>query len=376
MKISLIGPVYPYRGGISHSHTLLGSALQQAGHEIQVISFKRQYPAWLYPGKSDKDPNLQESGLPVSFLLDPLYPWTWSETIRTIRAFQPDLVIFQWWTVFWSPAWAWICWRLNRQGIKTVFFIHNVVPHEPRRLDPWLASLALRQSAAYITLTEKEHQRLRSLLGNFSKPVFSTPLPAYQLGKALVSKNEARTRLGLPLETPVLLFFGLVRPYKGLFYLIEACGQLTHEPFHPLLVIAGEFWEDPETYKAQIKRLNLDEWIRIENRYLPDEEAALWFCAADLFVAPYTGGTQSAALRVALGYGLPVIATDTITGEFTDLNSSILTIVPAGDALALAEAIRQRLIDLPKTTTLPSIDEQWQRMVEVIGQASQAINIH
>jgi D-inositol-3-phosphate glycosyltransferase len=375
MKICLVGPVYPYRGGISHSHTLLGEALESAGHEIQVISFKRQYPSRLYPGQSDKDPSLKTSRLPVAYFLDPIYPWTWLKTARAICAFHPDLVIFQWWTVFWAPAWAWLNWQLHRYGLKTVYFIHNVLPHEPGRLDPWLARLALRQGDGYITLTGREQQRLRDLLSGLSKPVFTTPLPAYQLGnQPTVSKKDARARLGLPAETPILLFFGLVRPYKGLHYLIEACGQLTAEPSRPLLVVAGEFWEDPQIYQTQITRLKLDEWVRLENRYLPDEEAALWFCAADLFIAPYIDGTQSAALRVALGYGLPVIATDRISGELSDLAPSILNIVPAGDAEALAQAIHKRLINPPKPTTLPPIEEQWKRMVDLIGQAGRAIS--
>ena len=370
MKISLIGPVYPYRGGISQIHTLLGEALEHAGHEIQVISFKRQYPAWLYPGQNDKDPSLKESNLPTSYFLDPLYPWTWWKASQAILEFHPDLVIFQWWTVFWAPAWAWICWQLHRYGLKTMFFIHNVLPHESKFADPVLARLALSRADEYITLTEREHKRLKDLFSGFSKPIFTTPLPVYQLGtKPPVSKKDARTQLGLAEEQPIVLFLGLVRPYKGLQYLIEACGQLIEEPSRPLLVIAGEFWEDPKIYQTQIRKLDLDDWVRIENRYVPYEEAALWFNAADLFVAPYIGGTQSAALRVALGYGLPVIATDRITAEFNGMDTPGLKAVPPGDSRALAVAIHKELSRPTLTANKSLVENGWDPIVNIIEQA-------
>ena len=183
--------------------------------------------------------------LPTYYFLDPLYPWTWWKTVRAIRNFQPDLVVFQWWTVLWAPAWAWIDRQLHWFGFKTVFFIHNVLPDEPRRFDLMLAHLALRQADGYITLTEKK-KTLKDLFSGCSKPIFTIPLPVYQLGtNPPVSKKEARTQLGLAEERPIVLFLGLVRPYKGLHYLIEACGQLIDEFTRPLLVIAGEFWEDP-----------------------------------------------------------------------------------------------------------------------------------
>ncbi len=142
--------------------------------------------------------------------------------------FQPDLVVFQWWTVFWAPAWAWMGWQLHRNGLKIIFFIHNVLPHEPRRVDPWLARLALRQADGYITLTEREKQRLNDLFRGCSKPIFTTPCLLSAWNAAPVSKTDARTRLGLPEDIP-FYYFRLVRQYKGLQYLIEAADNY-HEP--------------------------------------------------------------------------------------------------------------------------------------------------
>ncbi len=376
MRICLIGPVYPFRGGIAQTHACLGQALEEAGHAIQMVSFLRQYPAWLYPGQSDRDPSQNQVQLPVHYILDPLYPWTWEKAIREIQAFKPDLVLIQWWTVFWGPALAYIARRLHSQGLKIVFFIHNVLPHEQRRIDPGLARLALKQADAYITLTEREHQRLKNLLPDISKPVFTTPLPIYRLpSTSNLTKAEARCKLGLPENDPIILFFGLVRPYKGLHYLVEAFGQLKDDPRRPLLAIAGEFWENPQDYQDQIHHLGIDQRVRMENRYLPDEEAILWFVASDLFVAPHTDGTQSGAIRLAFGYNLPVIASDAISRELVGLDPATLVIIPAADADAIANAIRNWLSNPTRPAGRYSTEEEWSSLVNIIAALGKATSI-
>ena len=144
MKISMIGPVYPYRGGIAHYTALLAQALLQSGHDLQMISFERQYPAFLYPGESDKDPSANAIHIPARYLLDPLYPWTWQRAVREIRAAGPQLVLFHWWSTFWGPAYAALSHTLRR-STPVVFLIHNVFPHEIKPWDRGLASLALGQ---------------------------------------------------------------------------------------------------------------------------------------------------------------------------------------------------------------------------------------
>ncbi|TLM99460.1 hypothetical protein FDZ73_21815 [bacterium] len=143
MKIVLVGPVYPYRGGIAHYTTMLAKTLQDAGHDVKVISFKRQYPKWLYPGQSDRDPSGEPLTVPASYPLDPLYPWTWTRTVSSICRDKPDMVLFQWWTTFWAPAFAVVAAMLKRRRIRVGFLIHNVIPHEARPWDKILAKMAL-----------------------------------------------------------------------------------------------------------------------------------------------------------------------------------------------------------------------------------------
>ena len=313
MKVVFIGPVYPYRGGIAHFTTALADAAGKAGHEIEVVSFKRQYPKFLYPGKSDQDPSVDALSVPAKFLLDPLYPWTWEQVRKDIIRFEPDLVVFQWWTTFWAPAFGTLARGLTRAGIKSIFLIHNVYPHETRPWDQPLVTYALSATDSFITLSESQRQIVSNLFPRAK--VECTPIPAYQLSTdTKIDLAEAKSRLGIPPERKVALFFGIVRPYKGLRLLVEAAGILKRQgnPVH--LLIAGEFWEDVEEYRKLIQTEGVEDWVTIDNRYIPNEEVPLFFGAADVFVAPYVGGTQSAAVKLAMGFGVVVVASE-ILGE-------------------------------------------------------------
>jgi glycosyltransferase involved in cell wall biosynthesis len=214
--------------------------------------------------------------------------------------------------------------------------------------------------------------------------VVETPHPAYlPFGVKPLTKTESRQQLGLPMDRTVLLFFGIVRPYKGLKYLIEALAHV-QQPVH--LVIAGEFWDDVNIYRQQIETLSQSKSITLLNRYIPNEEAHQLFSAADGLVAPYVGGTQSGAAGLALGYGLPMIVTERVadglpaglttdraTGEVNE-NVGYAQIVPAANPLALAQAIDMLISKLPTLTTAPiAVAEDWHRLVKVIEKIGQEL---
>lgn len=367
MKVTLIGPVYPYRGGIAHYTSMLAHALNDASHITQVISFRRQYPALLYPGKTDKDPSQNPLKIEAEFLLDPLYPWTWQRTIQPVCSFSPNITIIQWWTTFWAPAFAYLAKHLKRNKLPTVFVIHNVMPHEQRPWDHFLARMALSSGNAFIVQTPREQERLQALLPNAQ--IYSCPLPTYHLLRAEEStRAQARCLLKLPDEAFVLLFFGFVRPYKGVHILLEALGKLRGRGKMPVLVIAGEFWQDKQIYLTQVERLGLQEQVRIEDRYIPDEEISNWFTAADCLIAPYVGGTQSAAVSIALAYGLPMIVTQNVAEGISEENLSLLVAVaPPGDVDALAEAIDVAMVrPMQRYDPQPTETSGWERLVKTL----------
>lgn len=310
MRCVLIGPVYPYRGGIAHYTTMLCQALRERGHEVLMISFKRQYPQWLFPGRSDKDPSKRPLKVEdARYWIDSLNPITWLATFQRMRRYRPDVVILQWWTTFWAPVWF-VLGMLHRLFLRgpLVYICHNVLPHEVRWWDPWLARWVLRWGTWFVVQSEEEERRLLSLLPGVKTAVI--PMPVFNmLASERVSKKEARRRLGLPLDVPVLLFFGIVREYKGLKDLLMALPEIRARLGKVMLVVAGEFWEDKRSYLEMIQRLGIGDSVIVEDCYIPNEEVPLYFSAADALVAPYRRVTGSAVLQLARGFGLPVIMT-------------------------------------------------------------------
>lgn len=361
MKISIIGPVYPYRGGIAHHTTLLNKTLLDNGINTQIISFSKQYPSWLYPGKNDKDPSEQKLLVNAEFILNPFYPWTWQKAIQQIRDFGPDAVIIQWWTTFWAIPFAFVAKSLHRIGVNVIFLVHNVLPHEPKPWDKYLTYLALKHNQLFIIQSHQEKEILEKLCP--AAQIEYCPHPIYSiLSENHISKDKARKKLEIPESKFVLLFFGIIRKYKGLNILIESLKKVSDKLVNWHLIIAGEFWVDKQNIIQQIEKAKLKKNITIIDRYIPNEDISLYFSTADVLVAPYTQGTQSGAVNIALGYQLPVITTkhiaDNIPNEFRFLVRS----VPPNDPSALAKEI----INLANNITISeniisqSTGYQWQ----------------
>lgn len=313
-KIALVGPVYPYRGGIAHYTSHLASHLEKSSIEVKIFSFRRQYPQWLYPGESDRDPSLEAIKSDASYDLDPLYPWTWQTSIRKILAYQPDLVLFPWWTTFWGLAFGWMLKQLKHAGILTAVLIHNVIPHESKPWDRLITKTALVQTEHFIVQTQSQKDRLLEIHPH--PEIRMAPHPVYdQFPGMKMDPIEARKLLNLPEDRPIVLFMGIIRKYKGLHPLIDAIGVIRQkdEPIH--LVIAGEFWDPMGEYQDQIQNLNLSEYVTIFPGYIPNEKIPILFSASDLLAAPYIGGTQSGVVKLAMGFGLPVLISSQITDD-------------------------------------------------------------
>ena len=191
-----------------------------------------------------------------------------------------------------------------------------------------------------VVLSPQEESRLRSLLPRMD--VFRSQLPVQRLSTRDVSKSQARESLGISKDAVVLLFFGIIRPYKGLKILLEALGALALQGIKPTLIIAGEFWEDEQGYRQQISRLNLAAQVFIDNRFVPNEVSALYYSAADYMTAPYIGGTQSSVLRAAMDYGLPIIASESIVSDLPQDHYPLFT-HKAGDADDLTRVLTRVL---------------------------------
>jgi glycosyltransferase involved in cell wall biosynthesis len=365
VDISLVGPVYPYRGGIAHHTACLAQALEKAGHGLQVVSFRKQYPAWLYPGASDHDPSRQPIRTPASFVLDPFSPATWAKTVQEITASR-SMVVIQWWVPFWGVPFAWLTHCLRQRGRRVIFMVHNVLPHEPHLLGTWLAKTALHQGDAFLVHSRGERARLAALLPGV-RVIQYVPHPVYDLfTSGRKPPGLARRLLNLPENRKVLLFFGMVRPYKGLDLLLDALGRLQVQGEIPFLLVAGECWGGAARYRQQIIRLGLQGHVRLDDCYIPNEEVGLYFSAADCLAAPYLSATQSGVIGLAEGFGLPVLASLAAALPWEDYSG--IRIVPTGDTAALAQAIRQwQAQPIPASTPVPAA-ESWSRLVQALEE--------
>ena len=376
IRLVLIGPVYPYRGGIAHYTTMLYRALRERGHEVLLVSFKRQYPQWLFPGRSDKDPSKKPLKVEEArYWLDSLNPFTWLTTFWRIRRYRPDAVILQWWTTFWAPVWftlGVLNWLFLRQPL--IYICHNVLPHEMHWWDPLLARAVLQWGTRFVVQSAEEEHRLFSLLPGAQATTI--PLPVFDMfADQRMSKEEARERLRLPADVPVLLFFGIVREYKGLKNLLAALPEIRAQLGDVILVVAGEFWEDQQPYLEMIHQLGLEDSVVVDDRYIPNEEVGVYFSAADVLVAPYRQVTGSAVVQMALGYDCPVITTT--VGGLADLvrDGENGLLVPPSDSAALAAGIVRYFTEglitpLRQLTQSRSHTSHWLALVNTIETAN------
>lgn len=338
-RFAVIGPTYPYRGGIAHYTTLLVQEMRRT-QEALLISFSRQYPAWLFPGRSDKDPSERPLRTEAEYLLDGLNPLSWWRTLRRLRQWPPDVVVMQWWVPFWAPAWAVLSRGIKRlpNSPKLIFICHNVLPHEEgrlRRVLPALLRLALRPADGFVVHSQVDGEILQSLLPGANFVV--TPIPTYA---SLGDEQVGTIPVELPDDRPILLFAGFVRPYKGLDILLDALPLVSAElPVH--LLVAGEFWQGSQAYREQIRVLGIIDAVTIIDDYLPDEVLTACMRRADVVVLPYRNATQSAVVQMAFGQGTPVITTN--VGGLAEVveNGRTGLVVPPENVAALAKAINQ-----------------------------------
>jgi glycosyltransferase involved in cell wall biosynthesis len=337
-QIAVLGLSHPFRGGIAHYSTLLVRELRRH-HPVRFLTLRRQYPRFLFPGQSQYDDSaaaIEEENEPV---IDPINPLTWLRTAFTLWRGGHDLVIVQWWHPFFGLAFGTIINLLSLVSRARICVLcHNVLPHEGSLLDRWLTGYAFWRATHFLVHSEQDKANLLALAP--TAPVTKTRHPTYAVfgANGLCDKAVARRRLGLEVDRAILLFFGLVRPYKGLEYLLQAMPLVLRDVDCVLLVV-GEFYEPKARYTHLIDDLRLRERVELVDRYVKNEEVSLYFRSADVVVLPYVDATQSGVVQIAFGLEVPVITTD--VGGLPEIVEDGCTgfVVASRSAEQLAEAI-------------------------------------
>jgi glycosyltransferase involved in cell wall biosynthesis len=335
MRIALVGPLAPWRGGLAQYLALLGEALAKRA-EVRAVTFTRQYPGLLFPGGSQLDPAAQRPGFPVESLLDSIGPLSWRRTAAQLERFAPGAVVLKWWMPFFAPAFASAVGPLRRRGTRVVLVCDNLVPHEHRPFDRELTRWMLRNSDGYLVMSESVERDLATLKPGASWRRVPHPLYA-QFDRGRFTRASARARLGLDADGEIALFFGYVRRYKGLDTLLEAWPRVRARRL-ATLVVAGDFYEDAAPYRAQVAAAG-EGAVRLREGYQSDEDVEALFKAADVVVLPYRSATQSGVTHVAYALGVPVITTEVGGLAETVRPGETGLVVPPADPDALAEAI-------------------------------------
>ncbi len=343
MRLALFGPSPPLRGGIVAAQSNLHRTLTARGHDLHWTGFRRQYPDFLFPGSSQEGAVGAWMQCPSDRVFVPWEPWSWSRTARNLLDFRPDAVLARWWIPFFAVGF-WSVMRQVQRRTRVIWVLDNVVPHEKYPLGMWLTRQSLRQGHGYLVQSTQVRHDLLALVPEIDPavvrlahhPVYDYSAP----GRPRPTMAEARRALDLPPHAHVLLFFGFIKPYKGLMHLIDAAPRL-RERFGPdgvRIVAVGDVYGDRQEYVDRIEASGAADVIRFHDRYVADDDVEPWFVASDLVVLPYVSATQSGIALLAWNYDKPVVTTN--VGGLPELISDGETgfLVPPGDPEALAAA--------------------------------------
>lgn len=344
MSYCILGPVVPLRGGIAHYTTLLAKELETRG-KVNVISFSRLYPRFLFPGRSQVEKNsILEPPANVQFCLDTMDPLTWRKAAQRIIAQKPDMLIVPLWVTYLVPPIFSVVSMVRRHlATKVLFLCHNVIPHDAGGIHLLLVKTLLRRGDFAVVHSEQEKRLVEGAAPCIR--VIKHVHPIYDFfaaGSARpdheLSLQSSRTNMRISNDKLVLLFFGFVRPYKGLDLLIHAM-PIVRERLDAYLLIVGEFWEGRARFDEMIAELGLAENVRLIDGYIPDDEVGLYFSAADIVVLPYREATQSGVIQIAYAFRKPVITTD--VGGLPEVVEDGRTgyVVPKDSPEAIANAV-------------------------------------
>jgi len=326
VKIYIIGPAHPYRGGIADSGMRLAQELQKVGEEVHLINFTKQYPSFLFPGKTQYSEEEPPKGLRIRRMIHSFNPFNWVKVGFTLKSERPDLVIVRFWLPFMGLAFGTICRIIRANRYTTILSIpDNIKPHEKRIGDRILTRYFVASVDKFIALSAGVRQDLKEFT---DKPAIILPHPIYDIFGDKIDKGVAKEKFGLKPNDKAILFFGLIRDYKGLDLLLEAMLDERMKSYDVKLIVAGEYYSNREFYESFIINHNLSAQIIKATHFITNSEVSQYFSAADLVVQPYKTATQSGITQIALHFskpmivtnvgGLPEVVKDQVTGFVVD----------------------------------------------------------
>jgi glycosyltransferase involved in cell wall biosynthesis len=360
-NIVILGPAHPFRGGgITTFNERLATEFQHMGYKVTIYNFSLQYPAFLFPGKTQYSDQPAPAHLNILQKVNSINPFNWLKVGNELRKLKPDLIVVRYWLPLMGPALGTILRKVKKNHhSKVIAITDNVIPHEKRMGDKPFTHYFLKPCDGFITMSEKVMNDLRSI--EPKKPALQVAHPLYDSFGAAISKSAARKELGIDNSERVMLFFGFIRKYKGLDILLKAVGllkeKMQHSTFKNIkLLIAGEFYEDEKNYQQMIDDLGIRDLLILKTHFIADNEVKNFFCAADVVVQPYRNATQSGVTPLAYHFEIPMIVTNVgALPAYVPHNKAGWVAEP--DAASLANAIEQYFA-LGEDYFLPQLREE------------------
>jgi len=372
MKILIIGPAYPLKGGLAGYNERLARAFQNNGDTVEIVTFKLQYPNFLFPGKTQYSSEPAPDDLSIEVSINSVNPFNWWWVGRKLRKMKPDLVICRFWLPFMGPCLGTILRQIRKnKHSKIVSLIDNIIPHEKRFGDRMFARYFVKPVHAFVVMSRSVEKEMEEFITK-DQPVEYIPHPVVDYYGPRIEKVDACSKIGIPLEQDYILFFGFIRAYKGLDILLEAMGDPRVKALGIKLIVAGEYYikeKVREEYAAIIRKHEIEDLIILKTDFIPDSEVGLYFGAADMVVQPYRTATQSGITQLAFHYELPMLVTD--VGGLSEIvqHNKVGYVVKPKDPTAVADGI----VDFYQKNRLASFTEGvqtdkklylWSKMVE------------
>ena len=368
-KVILVGTAYPFRGGIAAFNERLAWCFQKQGYEVEIWTFTVQYPDFLFPGKTQLSTEPEPQGLAIKRVFNSVNPFNWIKVGRRLRKADADLVVMRFWIPYMAPSHGVVA-RMARKNKKTkvVAVLDNVIPHEKRFGDTLLTKFFLKSIDAGVTMARAVMQDAHRLAPQLKTSY--CPHPLYDHFGEKVSREEALAFLNLDPKDHYILFFGIIRDYKGLDLLLQAMTDPRLRDKNVKAIVAGEFYNNDEKYHALEKQLGLEGRVVWHSRFIPDSEVKYYFNAADIVVQPYKSATQSGVTQIAYHFDKPMLVTD--VGGLKEMVPDRVGYVTPTDPEAIANALAEFYQDDRLMTAFEQgVHEEkkqfsWDRMVETI----------
>lgn len=335
--IRIIGPAYPYRGGIATTNERLAEEFIAMGFDVKMETFKIQYPSFLFPGKTQFNLKPAPEGISILRSINSINPLNWLKVGRRISKEKPDLVIIRYWLPFMAPCFGTIAGLIQKNKHTIIICLaDNVVPHEHRPGDRLLTNYFIQRIDGLIAMSRSELTAASTFRSDL--PLGYCPHPIFDNYGERLSFEVAKKKLKLDINTRYLLFFGFIRDYKGLDLLINAFADERLRKFPVKLLVAGEYYSSPEPYLELIKKNNLEELIELRTDFIPDNEVNLYFSAADMVVQPYKSATQSGVTQIGYHFNKPMLVTN-VGGLSEIIPDGKIGYVVEPDTASIADAL-------------------------------------